>query len=110
MPPEGAAMAEDHVEQGPVDPLSGEPEWALSRRERRRAERARQGLPPPRRKWPWVLLVLLIGAGAGAWTQREAIAERLAAAQVPEAPVAEEPEAPALLQIERSEWTALEPR
>ena len=47
-------MARDMVEQGPVDPLSGKPDWALSRRERRRAERARQGLPPPRRIWPLI--------------------------------------------------------
>jgi RND family efflux transporter MFP subunit len=102
-------MAKDLMQQGTVDPLSGKPEWAMSRRERRQAERARLGLPPPRRKWPWVLLALLIAAGAGAWTQREEIEARIAAARVEDVPVAGEPAAPQLLQIERSEWTALEP-
>jgi multidrug efflux pump subunit AcrA (membrane-fusion protein) len=68
------------------------------------------GLPPPRRKWPWVLLVLLIALGAGAWTQREQIQNLAAARAVEEAPVAEEPAGPQLTQIDRSEWSVVEPQ
>lgn len=43
------------------------PTWAMSKRERTNAERQSQGLPRlPRHKWPWFVLVLLIGAGV-AW-------------------------------------------
>jgi hypothetical protein len=81
-------------ESGPVDPLSGKPEWAMSRRERRRAERARAGLPPPRRKWPWVLLVLVIGAGVAGWLNREELQARFAPPASESSAVAEVAEAP----------------
>jgi membrane fusion protein (multidrug efflux system) len=100
-------MAKDGVVP-PGDPLA-KPEWAMSRRERRVAERARQGLPPPRRKWPWVLLILLIAAGALAWVERE----RLLALMPPREAAAEAvPEAeppPRLTQINASEWATIEP-
>lgn len=85
------------------------PEWAMSRRERRRAERARQGLPPPRRTWPWVLLVLLIGAGVAGWFFREEVQARLATPVVEEPVATEEPPAARHMQITADEWTALEP-
>lgn len=100
-------MAKD-IPETAVDPATGKPEWAMSRRERRRAERVRAGLPPPRRKWPWVLLVLLVALGALAWMQREAIGARLAP-PVEEVAVAEDPAAPRATQIDRSEWTEVEP-
>ncbi len=103
-------MAKDIPEQAAVDPATGKPDWALSRRERRRAERARAGLPPPRRKWPWALLVLLVAVGVGAWTQRDAIQGMVAAQAVEEAPVAEGPAGPRLTQIDRSEWAVVEPQ
>ena len=102
-------MAKDMPEQSAVDPATGKPEWAMSRRERRRLQRAQLGLPPPRRKWPWVALVLLIALGLGAWTQRDLIEAQLAAAPAEE-PVAEEPAAPQLTQINRGEWTTVEPQ
>ncbi len=109
VPPERAAMAKDIPEQA-VDPASGKPDWAMSRRERRRAQRAQAGLPPPRRKWPWVLLVLLIAVGALAWTQREQLQARFASAPDEAVAVPVEPAAPRLTQIERSEWTVVEPQ
>ena len=102
-------MAKDMPEQSAVDPATGKPEWAMSRRERRRLQRAQLGLPPPRRKWPWVALVLLIALGLGAWTQRDLIEAQLAAAPAEE-PVVEEPAAPQLTQINRGEWTTVEPQ
>lgn len=102
-------MAKDIPEQAAVD-ATGKPEWAMSRRERRRAERARAGQPPPRRKWPWVFLVLLIALGLGAWTQREQIQDLVAARTVEEAPVALGPAGPRLTQIDRSEWSVVEPQ
>lgn len=100
-------MAKD-IADGGVDPASGKPEWAMSRRERRRADRARQGLPPPRRKWPWVVLLLLIGAGVAGWLNREEIQARLTPAAEP--PVAVVPEPPRLTQINKTEWAVIAPR
>jgi RND family efflux transporter MFP subunit len=92
-----------------VDPLSGKPEWAMSRRERRRAERARAGLPPPRRKWPWVVLALLVGAGVAGWLNRDTLQARFAPPVTEEPVVAAAPEAPRLTQINGDEWTEMEP-
>lgn len=105
-------MPKDTPAPDAVDPLSGKPDWAMSRRERRRAERARAGLPPPRRKWPWVLLVLLLALGAAAFAFREEIEARLAAAAPTEAPeaVPTVAEAPRLTQINRNEWSLAEPQ
>ncbi len=91
----------------------GKPEWAMSRRERERAILARHGLAP-RRRWPWVLALLLVLAAAGAagwqwWRTREAGAER------PDPPVAKaeaaapEEGAPGPVQINGTEWAAVEP-
>lgn len=99
-------MAKD-ITEATTGPLTGKPEWAMSRRERRRAERARQGLPQPRRKWPWAILVLLVALGAAGWIQREAIADLLAPPA--EELAAAEPEAPSLTQINRGEWATVEP-
>ncbi len=103
-------MAKDIAETGGVDPATGKPEWAMSRRERRRAERARQGLPPPRRKWPWVVLVLLIGAGVAGWLGREELQALLPAPAEEPVEVAEAPEAPRLTQINQTEWAVIEPQ
>ncbi|EYD74098.1 hypothetical protein Rumeso_04351 [Rubellimicrobium mesophilum DSM 19309] len=100
-------MAKDIPETTGVDPLTGKPEWALSRRERRAADRARQGLPPRRRRWPWVVLVLLVLVGMAAFAFRDRLA---ALAPAPEqAAVAAGPEAPRLTQINADELTVLEP-
>lgn len=102
-------MAKD-LPDGPAAEAAGaKPEWAMSRRERRRAERARQGLPPPRRKWPWVLLVLLVGVGVAGWLFREELQARFAPPVAEEPVVAEETPAERHMQINADEWTALEP-
>ncbi|MBP1807294.1 efflux RND transporter periplasmic adaptor subunit [Rubellimicrobium aerolatum] len=77
------------------------PDWALTRRERAAAERVRQGLPS-RRRWPWVvalLVVLAAGAGAWMWWQRVAAPEAVAAA----------PAAPVAMQVNGDEWTEVAP-
>jgi RND family efflux transporter MFP subunit len=102
-------MAKDIAEGSGVDPLTGKPDWALSRRERRRAERARLGLPPRPRTWPWVLLVLLVTAAGGVWQNRDWLQARFAPPPAPEEPVAEAPPPVRLTQINRGEWTVLEP-
>lgn len=106
-------MAKD-AGAAPDDPLA-KPEWALSRRERRAAERARLGLPPARRKWPWVLAGLLLVAGIALWLGQD----RLVASVPPPSAeagtagaAATEPGAgpvPRLTQINRGEWARIEP-
>jgi RND family efflux transporter MFP subunit len=103
-------MAKDIVDGGEGTPASGKPDWALSRRERRRAERARQGLPPPWRKWPWVVLVVLVAAGAAGWLNREVILARLAPPAEEPAQAAAASDAPRLTQINQTEWAVIEPQ
>lgn len=45
---------------------TSKPEWAQSKRERANAERLAQGLPPRRRRWPWIVLLVLVIAGGAA--------------------------------------------
>jgi RND family efflux transporter MFP subunit len=77
------------------------PEWAQSKREKNDAARAAEGLPRRRRRWPWVLLALVVIGGVAAIVLR------------PSAPV--EPEtatepAPPVMQINPSEITTMEPQ
>lgn len=65
------------------------PDWAKSRSELARDRRAAEGLPAKRRKWPWLLLLLVLAAAGGyVWyqtqqpAQPEAEAEPLAAIAV----------------------------
>jgi membrane fusion protein (multidrug efflux system) len=53
-------------------PLDDKPDWAMSRREKRKAEALRQGFPQPRRRWPWIVagvivvaLLLMVVLGGG---------------------------------------------
>lgn len=46
--------------------MPAKPDWALSGRERRAAERAAQGLPPKKRRL-WLWLVLLVAVAGGGW-------------------------------------------
>ncbi|WP_210526768.1 efflux RND transporter periplasmic adaptor subunit [Rubellimicrobium arenae] len=93
-------MAKDIADLGSVDPLA-KPDWAMSRRERAAAERARLG-HPVRRRWPAVLVVALLAVvGAAAWWWRSPEA-------APSVPTTEATQ-PAVMQINRDEWTTLEP-
>jgi RND family efflux transporter MFP subunit len=85
------------------------PEWALTRRERHVRDRAARGLKP-RRRWPWVVLVLLIVLGAVGWTQRAMI---MAMLNPPEAAPVAEVEAPppvTRMQINPAEYAVLAPQ
>jgi RND family efflux transporter MFP subunit len=63
---------------------STKPAWAMSRREADAARRVRDGLPPRRRIWPWLILLLgLIGAGGAWWWQSRQEAAPDIAAPVP---------------------------
>lgn len=47
---------------------SAKPEWAMTRREADIARRKREGLPPRSRRWPWILLALVVaGVGGFGW-------------------------------------------
>jgi len=68
------------------------PDWALSGRERRNRARAEAGLPPRRRRWPWILLALIVVAGVAGYTLRDDISAAMMAAQ--DEPAPEETPAP----------------
>ncbi|PTY37840.1 hypothetical protein BGP77_15315 [Saccharospirillum sp. MSK14-1] len=42
--------------------LDDKPDWAMSRREKRKADQRRQGFPQPRRRWPWIVAAVVIVA------------------------------------------------
>lgn len=75
-----------------VTGAGAKPEWAMSRREIEHMLRARAGLPPPPRRWPWLmvlaLLLTLAGGGAAVWQARQA-ATAAAPAEAEEVPVME---------------------
>lgn len=82
---------------------SEKPEWAMSKRERLNAERASKGLPPKRRRWPWVVVALLLAGGAGGYF--------IMTSQGPsEVPVAEEPATAPVMQVNQMEFEVLAPR
>jgi RND family efflux transporter MFP subunit len=80
------------------------PDWAMSKPEFERAWRERNGLPRRRRRWPWVVLALLIvgGAGYGYYAAQKEAAPDVAAA-LPEIP---EP----VMQVNALEMTVLKPQ
>ena len=49
---------------------SSKPDWALTGRERKAKAAQADGKKPPRRKWPWVILVAA-ALGAGAWVAND---------------------------------------
>ena len=74
------------------------PEWAQSKRERKNAERVRQGLKPRRRLGPWIVLALVIAAIVAFFVL-----------QPPPPPVVETAEAPPVVsQIRQSETATVE--
>jgi RND family efflux transporter MFP subunit len=104
----------DFIEVAPGTALAGpggKPEWAMSRRERERAILARHGLAP-RRRWPWLLALVVVLAAAGAlgwrwWQERQAAGGASEAAT--EAEAAPEDAAALPVQINRTEWAGVEP-
>lgn len=73
------------------DSRNDKPEWAMSRRQRENARRRREGEPPLRRRWPWVLLGAVILVAAGGWYYSTQIAPALPVAEVvaPDEPAAD---------------------
>jgi membrane fusion protein, multidrug efflux system len=58
------------------------PDWAMSRRERDAAERIAEGrAPKKRRRWPWLVLVLVLIGGAGGWLVQSGTLEEMQAAR-----------------------------
>lgn len=109
----------DFIEVTPGTALAGpggKPEWAMSRRERERAILARHGLGP-RRRWPWLLALVVVLAAAGAlgwrwWQERQAAGgtgEPAAEAEATDAEAAPEDAAALPVQINRTEWARVEP-
>lgn len=84
-----------------MTPTDAKPEWAQTRRDKARAARAAAGLPPKKR-WPWVVLALIVVGGAG-WFA-------LSSNQPTDAPVAA-PEAPQepVMQLNSSEVITIAP-
>ena len=89
------------------------PDWAMNMRERANAERVAQGMAPKRRrKWPWLVGLLVVLAGAGGWAVQsgklaEYQAAREAARAAAEQAAAEAAARPTLIQIAPFEVTTL---
>lgn len=99
------SIADSNENQTGAD--GGKPEWAMSKREKLNAERAREGLPPKRRRWPWIVLAVLVIAGVAGFFYMQS----MQAFQAPEnagAPVAEPAEP--VMQVNRMEIGTIEPQ
>lgn len=81
------------------------PEWAMGKREAENARRRREGLKPLKPRWPWVLLVLAVAGGAGAWYYQTQIVPTLPVAEV----VSEAPPVEIRKQINGYEYAEIAP-
>jgi|TARA_R110002124_G_scaffold278486_1_gene450470 RND family efflux transporter MFP subunit len=81
------------------------PDWAMSKREEKRARMDREGLARKRRKWPWFVLVLLIAAGAGYYYYITEVAPTADASSETPAEQAEP-----VMQVNRQELSVLAPQ
>lgn len=78
------------------------PEWAQSRREKDNAARVAAGLKPRRRRWPWIVLAVIVIAAIAGWFV-------MSRQPAPE-PVAEAEVAAPVMQINPSEISTIEPQ
>lgn len=99
-------MAKDLPVTATAKSPNGKPDWAMSRRERRRAESGQQGQGSRRWRWLWFPAVLAVVAGA--WLLRERL-PGLYSPQVAEQQAPAAPTQPRLTQINQDEWVWLEP-
>jgi len=53
------------TEPGSPGDTNKKPDWAKTSSELERERRQSEGLPPMRRKWPWVVLILVVAATSG---------------------------------------------
>jgi membrane fusion protein, multidrug efflux system len=68
---------------------SAKPDWAMNKRERANAERVAKGLAPiRRRRWPWLVAVLVVAVGAGGWFVQSGKLDAMKAAREEAAAVA----------------------
>ncbi|MCO6382419.1 MAG: efflux RND transporter periplasmic adaptor subunit [Vannielia sp.] len=81
------------------------PDWALTHREKKAAKARAEGGKPPRRKWPWIVLLLVAVAIGGGVARNKGLigaAEPEATADAPqeaEAPATEAPAAEVTMQL-----------
>lgn len=90
----------------PAPQPEAKPDWALTRRERKKRALAAAGIEP-RAKWPWVVLVLLLAAAAAAFSQRDLLMARLAAPPAPETATPDAPPPAPPMQINPAEYATL---
>jgi len=91
------------TDRSDIETGAAKPDWAMSKREKLNAERAAEGLPPKRRRWPWVVLIVVLAGGAGG-------AYFMASQKAPETPVAKVVEAAPVMQVNQMEFEVLAPR
>jgi RND family efflux transporter MFP subunit len=85
-------------------PAGTKPDWAKSGRQQERESRAAQGLPPQRRRWPWVIGGVLVAAAVGFGYYSREIASAPPAAVVSAAPET------SAMQINPDEMAVLQPQ
>ena len=77
--------------QEPPKPATTKPNWAKTHRERKADAARAEGRKPPRRRWPWIVL-LIVALGAGAfWAQSSGLIGSEEGAGAGTAPATEEP-------------------
>ncbi|MGC0224588.1 efflux RND transporter periplasmic adaptor subunit [Pseudooceanicola nitratireducens] len=77
--------------QEPPKPATTKPDWAKTHRERKADAARAEGRKPPRRRWPWIVL-LIVALGAGAfWAQSSGLIGSEEGEGAGTAPATEEP-------------------
>ncbi|WP_255553746.1 efflux RND transporter periplasmic adaptor subunit [Maritimibacter sp. DP1N21-5] len=82
------------------------PDWAMNKREKARAEMIARGETPKKRRWPWIVLAVLIvgGVGGGIYARQAGLLP-----EPPAEPVVAEPAREALTQLAPYEITTIAP-